>query len=220
VLSVWLSLSDARVGNAGSFVGLANFSHLLSSSIFLQTLQNTIVFTAAALAAKTVLGMGLALLLFRVVHFKRLLRGAVLLPFIVPTALSALVWWWMFEPLYSVVNWTLKSLHLIDYDIPWLPEPYLAMFTVILVNVWRGLPFFAITLLAGLVAIPRELYEAAQSDGAGYFMLVTSSELIRGDIYYWGSLMAGACIGSLPIVIAYVFFLDYYVSGLTSGAIK
>ena len=84
--------------------------------------------------------MGLALLLFRVARFKRLIRGAVLLPFIVPTALSALVWWWMFEPLYSVVNWTLKSLHLINDDIPWLPDPYLAMFTVILVNVWRGLP--------------------------------------------------------------------------------
>src|SRR6478736_9580648 len=150
VLSVWFSLSDARVGNSGSFVGLSNFSRLLSSSIFLQTLQNTIVFTAAALAAKTVFGMGLALLLFRVVHFKRLIRGAVLLPFIVPTALSALVWWWMFDPLYSVVNWTLKSLHLVNHDIPWLPDPYLAMFTVVLVNTWRGLPFFAITLLAGL----------------------------------------------------------------------
>src|SRR5262249_31397801 len=84
VLSVWFSVSDARVGNTGSFVGLSNFSHLLSSSIFLQTLQNSIVFTAAALTAKTVFGMGLALLLFRVVHFKRLIRGAVLLPFIVP----------------------------------------------------------------------------------------------------------------------------------------
>jgi multiple sugar transport system permease protein len=167
VLSVWLSLSDARVGNSGSFVGLDNFGRLLSSPIFLQTLQNTMVFTVAALAAKTLLGMGLALLLFRVTRFKRLIRGAVLLPFIVPTALSALVWWWMFEPMYSVVNWTLKALHVISGDIPWLPDPYLAMFTVILVNVWRGLPFFAITLLAGLMAIPRELYEAAQSDGAG-----------------------------------------------------
>src|SRR6476660_4570550 len=138
VLSVWFSLSDARVGNAGSFVGLTNFSHLLSSSIFLQTLQNTIVFTAAALAAKTVCGMGLALLLFRVVHFKRLIRGAVLLPFIVPTALSTLVWWWMCDPLYSVMNLTLKRLHVIDHDIPWLSDPALAMFTVILVNVWRG----------------------------------------------------------------------------------
>lgn len=167
VLSVWFSLSDARVGDSGVFVGLDNFRRLLGSSIFLQTLQNSIVFTAFALGLKTVFGMALALLLYRITHFKRLIRGAVLLPFIVPTALSTLVWWWMFEPLYSVVNWTLKALHLVSRDIPWLPDPYLAMFTVILVNTWRGLPFFAITLLAGLVAIPKELYEAAQSDGAG-----------------------------------------------------
>src|SRR5712664_1665247 len=143
VLSLWFSLSDARVGETGSFVGLDNFRRLLRS------------------------GMILALLLFRLVRFKRLIRGAVLLPFIVPTALSTLVWWWMFEPLYSVVNWTLKSLHIVNKDIPWLPDPYLAMFTVVLVNTWRGLPFFAITILAGLVAIPRELYEAAECDGAG-----------------------------------------------------
>jgi multiple sugar transport system permease protein len=166
-LSLWFSLSDARVGETGRFIGLDNFARLLRSSIFLQTLQNSIVFTAAALTLKTVLGMVLALLLFRLVRFKRLIRGAILLPFIVPTALSTLVWWWMFEPLYSVVNWTLKSLHLVNHDIPWLPDPYLAMFTVVLVNTWRGLPFFAITLLAGLVAMPREMYEAAESDGAG-----------------------------------------------------
>src|SRR5881296_3496802 len=167
VLSVWFSLSDARVGDTGTFVGLENFRRLLGSGIFLQTLQNSIVFTAAALSLKTVFGMALALLLFRIVRFKKIIRGAVLLPFIVPTALSTLVWWWMFEPLYSVVNWTLKALHVVNRDIPWLSDPYLAMFAVILVNTWRGLPFFAITLLAGLVAIPRELYEAAESDGAG-----------------------------------------------------
>jgi len=167
VLSLWFSLSDARVGESGSFIGLDNFRRLFSSSIFLQTLKNSMIFTAAALSLKIVLGMALALLLFRVVKFKRLIRGAVLLPFIVPTALSTLVWWWMFEPLYSVVNWTLKALHLVKHDIPWLPDPYLAMFTVVLVNTWRGLPFFAITLLAGLVAIPREMFEAAESDGAG-----------------------------------------------------
>src|SRR2546425_802143 len=167
VLSVWFSLSDARVGETGVFVGLDNFRRLLGSSIFLQTLQNSIVFTALALSLKIVLGMALALLLYRIGRVKRLIRGAVLLPFIVPTALTTLFWWWMFEPLYSVVNWTLKSLRIVNYDIPWLPDPYLAMFTVVLVNTWRGLPFFAITLLAGLVAIPKELYEAAESDGAG-----------------------------------------------------
>ena len=166
-LSLWFSLSDARVGETGVFIGLENFHRLLGSAIFRQTLQNSMVFTAAALGAKTVLGMALALLLFRVTRFKRLIRGAVLLPFIVPTALSTLVWWWMFEPLYSVVNWTLKALHVVNHDIPWLPDPYLAMFTVVLVNTWRGLPFFAITIFAGLVAIPREMYEAAESDGAG-----------------------------------------------------
>jgi multiple sugar transport system permease protein len=166
-LSLWFSLSDARVGETGVFIGLENFQRLLRSDIFRQTLQNSVIFTAAALGAKTVLGMALALLLFRVTRFKRLIRGAVLLPFIVPTALSTLVWWWMFEPLYSVVNWTLKALHIVNHDIPWLPDPYLAMFTVILVNTWRGLPFFAITIFAGLVAIPREMYEAAESDGAG-----------------------------------------------------
>lgn len=167
VLSLWFSLSDARVGETGSFIGLENFQRLLRGGIFQQTLQNSIVFTSVSVVLKTVLGMALALLLNRAVRFKRLIRGAVLLPFIVPTALSTLVWWWMFEPMYSVVNWTLKSLHIVSRDIPWLPDPYLAMFTVILVNTWRGLPFFAITILAGLVAIPRELYEAAESDGAG-----------------------------------------------------
>src|SRR5712664_4735257 len=88
VLSLWFSLSDARIGETGSFVGLDNFRRLLRSSIFIQTLQNSMVFTAAALGLKTVLGMALALLLFRVARFKRLIRGAVLLPFIVPTALS------------------------------------------------------------------------------------------------------------------------------------
>jgi len=167
LLSVWFSVSDARVGDTGSFVGLENFIRLFGNGIFRQTVQNSIVFTASAVIAKTVLGMTLALLLQRIVRFKRFIRGAVLLPFIVPTALSTLAWWWMFEPMYSMINWTLKALRLVNHDIPWLPDPYLAMFAVILVNVWRGLPFFAITILAGLVAIPRELYEAAESDGAG-----------------------------------------------------
>jgi len=167
VLSIWFSLSDARVGETGEFIGLENFRRLVANSIFRQTVQNSILFTTAAVLLKTVFGTTLALLLQRIVRFKRLIRGAVLLPFIVPTAFSTLVWWWMFEPMYSVINWTLKALHLVNSDIPWLPDPYLAMLAVILVNTWRGLPFFAVTILAGLVAIPKELYEAAESDGAG-----------------------------------------------------
>src|SRR3989442_12042034 len=101
-LSLWFSLSDARVGETGAFIGLDNFRRLLGSSIFQQTLQNSIVFTAAALGAKSVFGRAVALLLFRIGPFKRLIRGAVLLPSTGRAALSPRVWWWMFEPLYSV----------------------------------------------------------------------------------------------------------------------
>jgi multiple sugar transport system permease protein len=230
-LSVWFSLSDARVGETGSFIGLDNFRRLLRSSIFLQTLQNSMVFTAVALTLKTVLGMALALLLFRVTHFKRLIRGAVLLPFIVPTALSTLVWWWMFEPLYSVVNWTLKSLHIVKGDIPWLPDPYLAMFTVILVNTWRGLPFFAITLLAGLVAIPRELYEAAESDGAGpigrfWYMTVPLLTPVLAVVILFSAIFTLADFNIVyvltkggPMNMTHLFATYSFVVGLQGGEI-
>ena len=113
------------------------------------------------------LGICLALLLNEQLWFKRLIRGAVLLPWVIPTALSTLGWWWMFNSLYSVVNWTGIALGIFDPPGPnWLGQRYYAMAAVIIVNIWRGLPFFAITILAGLVAIPKDLYEAAESDGA------------------------------------------------------
>jgi multiple sugar transport system permease protein len=108
------------------------------------------------------------MLLFRSFRFKRLVRGAVLLPWVIPTALSTLAWQWMFDSLYSVVNWTAIHLGILSPPGPnWLGMSNYAMTAVIAVNVWRGLPFFAITVLAGLVSIPREYYEAAEVDGAG-----------------------------------------------------
>ncbi|MBI4591237.1 MAG: sugar ABC transporter permease [Candidatus Rokubacteria bacterium] len=166
-LALWFSVSDAWVGEFGRFVGLANYRRLLQNSIFRQTLQNSIVFTASSVALKTVLGLALALLLYRIHGFRRLIRGAVLMPFVIPTALSTLGWWWLFQPTYGVLNWTLKRLGMITTDIPWLADPYLAMLSVVIVNTWRGLPFYAMTILAGLMAIPREYYEAAEADGAG-----------------------------------------------------
>jgi multiple sugar transport system permease protein len=165
-LALWFSVSDAWIGEFGSFVGLANYARLLRNSIVRQTLQNSIVFTASSVALKTALGLTLALLLYRIHRFRRLIRGAVLMPFVIPTALSTLGWWWLFQPTYGVLNWLFKRLGLIGADIPWLSDPYLAMAAVVIVNTWRGLPFFAITILAGLMAIPREYYEAAETDGA------------------------------------------------------
>jgi multiple sugar transport system permease protein len=167
-MALYFSLSNAFIGRPSSFVGFANFVKLWDSEAFRQTFQNAFVFTGTAIAFKMVLGMILALLLNEQLWFKRLIRGAVLLPWVIPTALSTLGWWWMFNSLYSVVNWTGIALGLMDPPGPnWLGQKYYAMAAVITVNIWRGLPFFVITILAGLVAIPKDLYEAAESDGAG-----------------------------------------------------
>src|SRR5215470_5519013 len=166
-MAIYFSLSDYWVGSPGSFVGLANYREILGNEVFRQTVQNSFVFTGIALTLKTVLGVWLAVLLARDLRFKRLIRGAVLLPFVIPTALSTLGWVWMFDSLYSVVNWTGIRLGLMSPPGPnWLGQSAYAMAAVIVVNVWRGLPFFAVTTLAGLVSIPREFYEAAEVDGA------------------------------------------------------
>jgi multiple sugar transport system permease protein len=166
-MALYFSVTDSWVGQPGSFIGLRNYWNLLHDGIFIQTLKNSFVFTFSAVFFKTVLGMVLALLLFRTVRFKKWVRGAVLLPWVIPTALSTLGWWWMFDSLYSVFNWVLVNLGIVQVGPNWLGTPYLAKIAVITVNVWRGLPFFAITILAGLVSIPQELYEAAKTDGAG-----------------------------------------------------
>ena len=166
-MALYFSLSDYWVGSPGGFIGLDNYRAILDNEVFLQTVRNSFVFTGIALTMKTVLGVWLALLLARNIPYKRVLRGMVLLPWVIPTALSTLGWWWMFDSLYSVVNWTAIHLGLISPPGPnWLGQGNYAMAAVITVNIWRGLPFFAITVLAGLMAIPREFYEAAEVDGA------------------------------------------------------
>src|SRR5438046_5535231 len=176
-VAVYFSVSNSFIGRPSHFIGLTNFIRLWDADAFRQTFQNAFVFTGISVAFKLVLGISLALLLNQQLWFKRMIRGAVLLPWVIPTALSTLGWWWMFNSLYSVVNWTGIALGIMDPPGPnWLGQKYYAMAAVVTVNVWRGLPFFAITILAGLVAIPKELYEAAEADGAGAvarFWLIT-----------------------------------------------
>ncbi len=167
VIAIYLSMTDAWVGKSGDFVGFSNYRALFDNEAFLQTLQNSLVYTIAAVGLKTVLGMALALLLNRKIKHMRLFRGAILLPWVIPNALSTLGWLWMFDSLFSVFNWILTHTGLVERGIPWLSNPHWAMFSIILINVWRGLPFFAITMLAGLVSIPQDVYRAARVDGAG-----------------------------------------------------
>jgi multiple sugar transport system permease protein len=167
-MSVFLSLSNARVGTPDwSFVGLTNFRRLFADPVFWQTVRNSFVFTFGSEAIRLVIGLPLAFALNRSFKGKRLVQGFILLPFVIPIALSSLVWKWMFDSLYSVVNWMLMGAGIIDYPWQWLGEPGLAMWSVIILNVWRGFPFSAIVLLAGLTAVPPEVLEAARMDGAG-----------------------------------------------------
>jgi multiple sugar transport system permease protein len=166
-VAVMYALSDRTLAEPGRFVGLANVWNLWDNQIYRQTLWNTVVYTIGATVLKLGAGLGLALILNEKLPMKRLIRSAVLLPWIVPTVLSAMAWLWLLTPNFSVLNWILVHLGLSQRGLPWLTNPALAMFSVILVNTWRGIPFFAITLLAGLQTIPGELYEASAIDGAG-----------------------------------------------------
>jgi multiple sugar transport system permease protein len=166
VKGVWLALTSATVGVPGAYVGLKNFVKIWNDSIFQQAAYNTFVYTGVATVGKLALGMWLALLLNRHFKGKRLVRASMLLPFIIPTVLSTFAWKWMFDPTFSVLNWTLYHAGVIQTRIGWLTDPTLALGSVIIVNVWRGMPFYAITLLAGLQTVSPELHEAAAIDGA------------------------------------------------------
>ena len=168
VRGILLSVSNARVGVPGEFVGLANFWRLASDPIFHQVVWNTCFYTFVTTILKLALGLWLALLLNRNFRGKAMVRAFVLLPFIIPTVLSTFAWQWMFDPTFSVINWALLQLGLISKGRPfqWLGDGNLAMFAIIVVNVWRGVPFFAISLLAGLQTVSPDLGEAAAIDGA------------------------------------------------------
>jgi len=166
VMGVWLSLSNTSVGNVGEFVWLRNFVKAWNDSIFRTAFGNTFFYTFWATIFKLALGMWLALLLNRSFRGKRVVRAAMLLPFIVPTVLSTFAWRWMFDPTFSVLNWLLYQTGFITTKLPFLSDGTYGMWCAIVVNTWRGMPFFAITLLAGLQTISPDLQEAASLDGA------------------------------------------------------
>lgn len=169
--SIYLSMTDRLIARSdtGVFIGLENYIKLLSDSIFLKTAENTVNFALTSVFFKLVFGMLMALVLDEITFLKNLFRGVMLLPWIVPTSLSALGWLWMFDSQFSVFNRLLLDFGIIQEKIIWLGKPDWAMFSVQLVNIWRGIPFFGISLLAGLQTIPKDLYEAAEIDGANYW---------------------------------------------------
>ena len=165
-LGTWLGFTDAKIGRAGEFIGIENFEFLWGDAVTRLALFNTIFYTTIASIIKFGLGLWLALLLNRHLPFKAFLRAIVLLPFIVPTALSAIAFWWIYDSQFSIISWALERMGLIHGYIDFLGDPWNARFSTIAANIWRGVPFVAITLLAGLQTISPSYYEAASLDGA------------------------------------------------------
>ncbi|HJT14734.1 MAG TPA: sugar ABC transporter permease [Dongiaceae bacterium] len=165
-LGVWLGFTDERIGRSGIFIGLENYQYLWSDSVFWLSVFNTLLYTTVASVLKFGLGLWLALLLNEHLPFKAFFRAIVLLPWVVPTVLSAIAFWWIYDAQFSILSWVLIEFGWIDAPINFLGDPNNARASVIAANVWRGIPFVAITLLAGLQTIPPSLYEAATLDGA------------------------------------------------------
>jgi multiple sugar transport system permease protein len=170
-LGIWLSFTDTKIGRSGVFIGLENFAWLWDDPVFWLAVFNTFLYTIVASVFKFGLGLYLAILLNRSIPFKAFIRAIVLLPFIVPTVLSAIAFWWIYDSQFSIISWSLVKLGLIDQYINFLGDPNNARASVIVANVWRGIPFVAITLLAGLQTISPTLYEAAIIDGANRWQM-------------------------------------------------
>jgi len=184
-LGIYLSLTDKLVGFADfSYVGLENYRYLLTDSIFRQTVENTFVYSFFTVPFKLVLGLGLALVLNQSFRFSRFLRAGLLLPWIVPTAISSLAWLMLFDSVLSPISWVLRDWNLADSNINFLGSRINAMASLCLANVWRGVPFFGVSILAGLQAVPQELNEAAALDGANAWQrfLAVTLPVIRNII--------------------------------------
>jgi multiple sugar transport system permease protein len=165
-LGIWLSFTDARIGTPGKFIGLENYEWIIGDSKFQTAVFFTLLYTFVASVLKFAVGLYLALLLNENMPFKAIMRAIILIPFIVPTVLSAIAFWWIYDPQFSIISWSLKQLGWIEGNIDFLGDPWNARWSVIFANVWRGVPFIAISLLAGLQTVPPSLYEAATLDGA------------------------------------------------------
>jgi len=165
--AVMVSLQSKTIGTPGKFIGFGNYIELFTQDrAFLEVFANTIIYAAGSVILKTVLGFILALILNEQIAARGLFRGWMLIPWIIPTLVVGLTWRWMFDQSGGIINFVLYQLGLVDIPPAWLSDKVLARLAVMIANAWRGVPFFAITILAGMQTISAELYEAAEIDGA------------------------------------------------------
>jgi multiple sugar transport system permease protein len=164
-LGIWLAFTDTTIGRSGRWVGLENFEFLIEDKLWWNAVFYSVFYTGIATVLKFGLGLWLALLLNHHLPFKSILRAIILLPWIVPTVLSAIAFWWIYDPQFSIISYLLIEMGLRDTNVDFINTPWPACWSLIWANVWRGIPFVAISLLAGLQTISPSLYEAAMLDG-------------------------------------------------------
>lgn len=238
VLAIVYSLSDATVGTTTlDFVGLRNFRRVLDDPTFWTSLRNALVFTLVSQLLVVVLGKVLAMALYRDFRGKWLVRLLILLPWVAPISLGTIGWLWIFDPVYSIINWSAHALGLLGPEVRpiWLGEPRLAMASVILVHVWRLLPLATVIILAGLSAIPQDIHDAAQVDGAGFWrhlfsinlplvMPIMLVALLFGIVFTFTDLIViyvltrGGPFDTTQVIASYAFFTGIEGGDLAAGA--
>jgi ABC-type sugar transport system permease subunit len=164
--AIIMTFQQKTAGAPGRWIGLANYQELLANEVFIRTVWNTAVYTGVGVAVKFLVGLSMALVLNQERWCNNAFRTFLLIPWAIPTVITALNWRWIYDDASGLINNVLVRLNLVSESISWLSDPNLAMFSVILVVVWQGTPFFTMSFLAGLQSIPKELYEAAEIDGA------------------------------------------------------
>jgi multiple sugar transport system permease protein len=236
-IALWFTVSDATVSHPiGPFTGLANLAFVLDDDVFKRALANTLIFTVVSQILQMVLGTTLAFLLIRKFRFRRIVRGMLMVPFTIPVAIGAMAWNWMLNPTYSVVNWIGTHVGLLPSPGPnWLGEEGYAMVSIIIVNVWRNLPFTAIVLTAAINSVPQEIIEAASLDGARfltrwrkimvpiiapiiYIALLFSLMFTFTDMTVVWQLTRGSPVNSTHVISSYAFVTGVLSGGLGRGA--
>jgi multiple sugar transport system permease protein len=238
LLAIFYSVSDATVGSTAlHFVGLHNYKLIIEDPTFWRSLRNAIVFTVVSQALVVVLGKILAMALYKDFPGKWIVRLLILLPWVAPISLSSIAWLWIFDPVYSIINVSARALHIIGPNTwpIWLGQPDLAMASVILVDVWRLLPLATVIILAGLSAIPQDIHDAAQVDGAGFWrhlfminlplvMPIMLVALLFGIVFTFTDLIVvyvltrGGPFDTTQVIASYAFFTGVEGGDLASGA--
>jgi multiple sugar transport system permease protein len=237
-LGIFYSFSDATVGSTGlHFVGLHNYAAIMDDPTFWRSLRNAVVFALASQILVVILGKILAMALYREFRGRWLVRLLILLPWVAPISLGAIGWLWIFDPIYSIITWSLRALHVIAPGTTpvWLGQPELAMLSVITVDVWRLLPLATVIILAGLSAIPQDVLDAAQVDGAGFLrrlflvqlplvMPVMLVALLFGIVFTFTDMIViyvltrGGPYDSTQVLASYAYFTGVEGGDLASGA--